>query len=476
MTEIAALPRRSRTGWGAEARATLSLAWPLVLTNLAQTGMTTTDVVLIGRLGPDALAAAALGTNLYFAFLIVGIGVVSATAPMVARELGARRHSVRDVRRTFRQGMWSAVAVAIPMWIVLWFSEPILVFLGQEPRLAAAAARYMHALQWSILPFLFYIVIRSLISAMERPLAGLWVGIATILLNALVGWTLIFGHFGFPRLELAGAGIATVISSSALFLGLAGFLMLDRRFRRYRFFGRFWRADWPRFRELWRLGIPIGVTLGFEVTVFNAAALIMGVIGADSLAAFAIAIQVASLTFMVPLGVGQAATVRVGLAYGAGDFAGIRRAGWTALFLGAGFMCLTAAAMIFAPRPIVGAFLDLSDPANASVIALAMGFLAIAGIFQVADGAQTVGAGMLRGIHDTRVPMVFAAIGYWAIGLTLGVVLAFPLKFEGIGIWIGLAAGLAVVAVLMLTRWNNRESLGLLAEAGSTRAAPALPH
>lgn len=252
--------------------------------------------------------------------------------------------------------------------------------------------------------------------------------------------------------------------------------MLDRRFRRYRFFGRFWRADWPRFRELWRLGIPIGVTLGFEVTVFNTAALIMGVIGADSLAAFAIAIQVASLTFMVPLGVGQAATVRVGLAYGAGDFAGMRRAGWTALFLGVGFMCLTAAAMIFAPRPIVGAFLDLSDPANASVIALAMGFLAIAGIFQVADGAQTVGAGMLRGIHDTRVPMVFAAIGYWAIGLTLGVVLAFPLKFEGIGIWIGLAAGLAVVAVLMLTRWNNRESLGLLAGAGSARTAPALPH
>ena len=419
------------------------------------------------------MAAAALGTNLYFAFLIVGIGIVSATAPMVARELGARRHSVRDVRRTFRQGMWSAVAVSIPMWIVLWFSEPILVFLGQEPRLAAGAAAYMHALQWSILPFLFYIVIRSLIAAMERPLAGLWVGLVTIVLNAAVGWSLIFGHFGFPRLGLVGAGVATVVSSTALFLGLSAFLVLDKRFRRYRLFGRFWRSDWPRFRELWRLGIPIGVTLGFEVTVFNTAALIMGVIGADSLAAFAIAIQVASLTFMVPLGIGQAATVRVGLAYGAGDISGIRRAGWTALFLGVGFMCLTAAAMIFAPRPIVGAFLDLSDPGNGTVIALAIGFLAIAGIFQVADGAQTVGAGMLRGLHDTRVPMVFAAIGYWAIGLTLGVVLAFPLGLEGVGIWIGLAAGLAVVAVLMTTRWNNRAGLGLLVNAGKPTDRPA---
>jgi MATE family multidrug resistance protein len=465
MTDIAVVSRRSRSAWSAEIRSTLALAWPLVLTNLAQTGMTTTDVILIGRLGPEALAAAALGTNLYFAILITAIGIVSATAPMIARELGGKPHSVRDVRRTFRQGLWSAVAIAIPIWIVLWNTEPLLVLLGQEPRLAAEAATYMHALQWSVLPFLFYIVIRSLISALERPLAGLWVGLAAIVLNALVGWTLIFGHFGFPRLGLVGAGVATFFSSSVLFVGLALHVAFDRKLRRYRFFGRFWRADWARFREVWRLGLPIGLTLAFEVTVFNASALMMGLIDAESLAAFAIAIQVASLTFMVPLGLSQAVTVRVGLAFGAGDRGGIRRAGWAAFAIGVGFMAFSALVMVFAPRTIVAAFLDLADPANATVIALAVSFLMIVGLFQIFDGAQTIGAGMLRGLHDTRVPMIFAAAGYWGVGLPLGVLLAFYVGLKGQGIWIGLAFGLAAVSALMLVRWLNRERYGLIGKA-----------
>ncbi|MEO8668280.1 MAG: MATE family efflux transporter, partial [Bauldia sp.] len=284
---------------------------------------------------------------------------------------------------------------------------------------------------------------------------------------------LIFGHFGLPRLELAGAGIATVLSSTVLFVGLAVYLMVDRKFRRYRFFGRFWWADWPRFAELWRLGIPIGLGLAFEVTVFNVAALLMGIIGASSLAAFAIALQVASLTFMVPLGLAQAVTVRVGLAFGAGDVEGIRRAGWTAFAMGVGFMTLTALTMIFAPLPIVGVFVDLGAAGNAAVIGLAVSFLALVGMFQVADGIQVVGAGMLRGLHDTRVPMIFAAIGYWGIGLPLGLLLAFAFGLEGRGVWIGLAAGLAIVATLMTMRWIARQRLGLL---DNRRAAPARSH
>ena len=195
-----------RGAWGAEIRATLSLAWPMVLTNIAGTAMTTTDIILIGRLGPDKLAAAALGTNLYFAFLIFAIGIVTATAPMIAGELGRNRFSVRDIRRTFRQGLWSAVAVAMPIWLVLWQAEALLLVLGQEPALARTAAGYMHTLQWAILPFLFYIVIRSLISALERPLSAMWIGVAAIVINAAIGYVLIFGHFGFPRLELSGRG------------------------------------------------------------------------------------------------------------------------------------------------------------------------------------------------------------------------------------------------------------------------------
>jgi MATE family multidrug resistance protein len=350
--------------------------------------------------------------------MIFGIGLVSATSPVVAEELGRRRHAVREVRRTVRQGLWSAVAIAVPIWLVAWWGEAILLATGQEPALAAAAGGYIRSLMWSLLPFLFYLVLRSFLAALERPGWALVVGLLAIPLNLAIAWVLMFGQFGFPRLGLAGAGIATTL------------------------------------------------TLAFEVTIFNAAALLMGRIGASELAAHAIALQIASFTFMVPMGVGQAVTVRVGLAYGAGDPDGVTRAGWTAFALGVGFMVFTALLMVLVPEALVGIFLDLADPKNAPVVAFAVSFLFLAAVFQLADGAQAVGAGMLRGLQDTRVPMMFALFGYWGIGLPAGVLLGFWTPLRGTGIWIGLALGLAVVAALMLWRWTRRERLGLV------RAAP----
>ncbi len=465
MTDVALSGDSARRAWLQEGRATLALSWPIILTNLAQMALNTTDVVMMGRLGPDALAGGALGFNLYFPFVIFGIGAVSAVAPMVAREIGARASSVRDVRRTVRQGLWAAVTVSVPVWIVLWFAEPILVALGQEPALAAGAASYVRALQWAYLPFLFYLVLRSFVTALERPMWAFLIVAAAVPLNVLADWCLMFGNLGFPRMELAGAGLATTLVSTLMFAGLVVLTMRDRRFRRYRLFGRFWRADWPRFRELWRLGLPIGATLVFEVSIFNAAVFLMGLVGPTALAAHAIAIQIASLTFMVPLGFSQAVTVRVGRAFGAGNSGAVRRAGWTAYAMGVGFMAVCACVMLFAPRLLIAAFLDLSAPESQPVAALAVTFLMFAALFQVVDGAQAVGAGMLRGLHDTRVPMIFAAIGYWGIGLPLGVVLAFPLGLAGSGIWIGLAAGLAIVAVLMTVRWIMRERLSLIGSA-----------
>ncbi len=463
MSNLVSTMGPARGAWGAEARATLALAWPLILTNLAQTAMTATDVVLLGWLGADALAAGALGSNLYFATMIFGLGITTASAPMIARELGRKSHSVRDVRRTVRQAMWAAVVIALPIWIVLWHCEDVLLLMGQEPRLAAAAGEYMRALQWSILPFFFFLVLRSFVSALERPMWAMAIGVAAVVINAALAWTLIFGHLGLPALGLVGAGIATTVSTVLMFLALAIVVYTDRKFRRYHLLGRFWRADWPRFRELWRLGLPIGATLVFEVTVFNASTFLMGLISAASIAAHSIALQIASLCFMVPLGLSQAATVRVGRAYGANDPEGIRRAGWTAFAMGTGFMVLTALTMVLLPRTLVGLFLDLGTPANAPVVELAVSFLFLAALFQLADGGQAVAAGMLRGLHDTRVPMIYAGVGYWAIGLVSGVVLAFVFKLNGIGIWIGLATGLVVVAILLIARWLNRERLGLLA-------------
>lgn len=452
---------RSRL-WRAEARATLALAWPLILTNVAQALIHATDVVLLGWAGPRTLAAATLGINVYFAFLVFGLGLMIASSPILARELGARRHSVREVRRTVRQTMWAAVAICVPVWILLWNTRALLILLGQDPALAADAQLFVRFLMWGMLPFLFYLVLRSFISALERPLWSFGVGLFAVLFNALLNYGLIFGELGFPELGIVGAGIGSACANLVMFVGMAMVVTLDRRFRRYRLFGRFWRADWERFREVWRLGLPIAITLGLEITIFNAAVFLMGLIGTESLAAHAIAIQVASLTFMVPLGLGQAVTVRVGLAFGRGDREGVAIAGWTALGITIAFMGLTGLAMIAAPTFLVSAFLDSGDPANAQVIGLAASFLVVAALFQVFDGAQAVGAGMLRGLHDTRVPMLYAAFGYWIVGILTGVGLGFGLGWDGVGIWTGLAAGLGVVAVLMIARWTRRERLGLL--------------
>jgi MATE family multidrug resistance protein len=227
-------------------------------------------------------------------------------------------------------------------------------------------------------------------------------------------------------------------------------------------FGRFWRSDWPRLWALLRLGAPISGILAFEVTIFNAAAFLMGLIDPVQLAAHAVALQIASVTFMVPLGIGQAVTVRVGLAYGAHDREGVSLAGWTAFAIGVSFMGLMALVMLAFPKVLISAFIDMSDPANAAVIAYAVTFLTFAAMFQVIDGAQAVSAGMLRGLQDTKVPMLYAAFGYWGIGLPLGVVLAFHFGFQGVGIWLGLFLGLAVVALLLVYRWLRRDVLRLM--------------
>ncbi|MBX3577547.1 MAG: MATE family efflux transporter [Rhizobiaceae bacterium] len=463
MTDAAALA--PATLWRDEIRAMLRLAWPMVLTNLAQTAMTATDVMIIGRLGADALAASALGVNIYYTPMIFGLGLMLATSPMLAVELGRRRHSVRDLRRTVRQGFWIAIMAAIPIWAILWNTDDILIAMGQDPALAEQAGIYIRALQWSLLPFYLYIVLRSFISALERPRWALVVAFTAVAVNAIGNYLLVYGSFGFPRLGLAGSGIATTFASGLMFVGLAIVVTLDPKFRRYRLFGRVWRADWPRFRGLLRLGLPIAGILLFEVALFNGATLLMGLIDTASIAAYQIAIQIGSIAFMVPMGLGQAATVRVGLAFGAGDREGIRRAGWTAFVLAMCFMSCTALMMISVPHALISGFIDLTDPANDTVVGLAVTFLAFAALFQLADGGQAVGIGMLRGLQDTTVPMAFAGIGYWLVGMPVGVALAFWAGLDGSGIWIGLSTGLAVVAVLVMSRWIRRERLGLLPPA-----------
>ena len=265
MTWMMAQLRTGSWTWRQEMRAMAVLAWPMVLTNMAQNAMQTVDVMMMGWLGPRALAAGTLGFNMYFTPMIFGMGLLSSVTQMVAFELGRRAHSVRDVRRTVRQGLWIALMAAIPIWVLLWNGESILVAMGQDPELSAAAAGYLRAMQWALLPFYGYVVLRSFVSALERPGWALAIMAVAVVFNAFANWVLMFGNLGFPALGIVGTGIATTLAATLMFAGLALVVILHRRFRRYRIFGRFWRSDWPRFTEMVKLGLPISGILAFEV-------------------------------------------------------------------------------------------------------------------------------------------------------------------------------------------------------------------
>jgi len=452
----------------------MALAWPLVLANLTTQAINATDVLLMGRLGATQLAAATLALNLTYTFNLFLLGLLIASSPLMATALGQRFNSVRDVRRTFRAGLWLIVVTLPPYWLILWHVGDIMRALGQSEELARQGETFLRAYMWCTAPWLLFQLLRNFVSALERPRIVLWLSLLGIPLNALVSWALIFGHFGLPALGLRGGGLGSTLTWTAMCGALVFVIFRDRQFRRFHLFGRFWRFDRERTFAMAKLGWPIGLTMALEMGVFALAAYFMGWIGAPAVAAHAVALQLAALTFMVPLGLGQAATVRVGLALGRHDEAGMTRAGWTAWFLGVGFMGSMALLMWIFPRPLVTLFLE-DVPQNAVVIGLAVQFLLVAAAFQLVDGAQVIGAGMLRGLHDTRWPLLFALVGYWVVGLGIGVWLAFGRDWRGVGIWVGLASGLAAVAGLMLARWVLRDRLGLTRVSHERSKTLAIP-
>ena len=439
------------SSWRADIRGCLALGAPLVATNAIETAMGLTNTAMIGRIAPSALAASALAMALYMLALMFGIGLSAAISSLVARERGRDAADPTLVRELVRGGLWNALLLAVPISIFLSQGGPILQALGEDPALIGEASAYLHALQGAIVPVLVYLALRSFFAAMERPRWTVAAGILGVAINAGLNWVLIDGRLGAPALGLVGSGLATLVANVAMALILVLVVAFDPAFRAYRIFSGLGRVPWRACGALWRLGLPIGIAIVLEVGMFTAATGLIGHFDPGALPAHAIALQVASFTFMVPLGLAQAATVRVGQAQGAGDLAAVRRAGWTALALGVGAMMVSAAAFLTLPGPIAGLFVDRAAPGSEAVIGAASGLLAVAGLFQIADGAQVVLAGMLRGLQDTRVPAVIAAIGYWGIGLPVAAVLG--IRLGAPGVWMGLTAGLFAVAALLLARW-----------------------
>lgn len=398
----------------AEIGATLRLAVPLAAANLLQMLVFAIDVIFVARLGPEALAAASLATTVFGLVMWCLIGMTGACAPLIAAELGRRAHAVREIRRSTRMALWLGLAGGFVAMAIFAHGERLLLLAGQDPEVSRYAGRFMEILIWAALPNLAAGVLRTVVSALGRPFLATAITALAIVVNGIGNYAFVYGHFGAPAMGLDGSAVSSVLTACAMCAAYVAAIRIDRRLRRYHLLGH------------------------------------------------TIALQVAALAFQIPFGIGQAVTIRVGYHYGAADRLAIGRSARAALGLALAYMILPASLMIFAPRVVLGFYINLADPANAAMIGHAVRFLVIAAAFQLFDGAQAVLTGALRGLQDTRVPLLVALAGYWLFGFITSAALGFLTPLGGLGVWIGLAVGLVVVAALLGWRWRHRDRLGLL--------------
>ncbi|MEY4697115.1 MAG: hypothetical protein RIT14_1543 [Pseudomonadota bacterium] len=437
------------------AKATLALGLPLIGSHLAQMALHVADTVMMGWYGVTELAAVVLGASSFFAIFILGSGFAQAVMPMVAASIGEGDEA--QVRRDTRMGMWLSILFGIACYPLFWWSEPIFLALGQKPEVAVLVQDFLRVAGLGMIPALLVMALKSYLAALERTQVVLWVTILALGVNIVVAWVLIFGKGGAPELGVVGAAIASLVVQVLTFAVLAAYAGWLPGLRRFRLWHRFWRADGVALARVFRLGWPIGVTGIAESGLFQASALMMGWIGTVELAAHGIAMQVASMTFMVHLGLSNAVTVRTGFAHGAGDRAALRDGALVGIGLSAGFGLAMVAMFLTWSEAIIGLFLDLSKPESAEIVAFGVVLLALAALFQMADAMQVMALGLLRGVRDTRGPMAITAVSYWLIGVPCSYVLAFPAGLGGVGLWLGLVLGLmAAAGALMWRFWAGR--------------------
>lgn len=435
----------------AHARATLALGLPLIGSHLAQMLLHVSDTIILGWYGVVELAAVVLGSSAFFIVFVLGSGFAHAVMPMVAQARG--RGDDTEVRRAARMGLWLSIGYGVLTYPLFWWSGPILLAAGQQPEVAALAQAFLRVAGWGMIPALLVMALKSYLAALERTQVVLWVTVAAVGVNAALCYALVFGRWGAPELGVVGSAIATVAVQVLTFVLLALYAAWEPSLRRYSLFVRFWRADPHALAQVFRLGLPIGLTAVAEGGLFQASALMMGWIGAVELAAHGITLQAVALTFMVHLGLSNAVTVRTGRAAGAGDVQALRDGALVAVALSAAFAVAMIVLFVSMPEAIIALFQDPAKPESARIIGFGASLLVVAALFQMADAAQVMALGLLRGVQDTRVPMWLAALSYWGIGIPASYWLAFPMGQGGVGLWLGLVIGLTVAAVLLMARF-----------------------
>ncbi|MEL6463949.1 MAG: MATE family efflux transporter [Pseudomonadota bacterium] len=439
----------SQMSYLGHARAALVLGLPLIGGHLGQVAIGVTDTVMLGWYGVEELAAQGVASSLFFVVLLMGSGFAWAVMPMVASF-----HAEGDetnLRRATRMGLWLSMGFAVLALPVMIWSEPVLLALGQTDEVAALGAEYLRIAGWGLVPALLVMTFKSYLAALERTQIVLWITLAAALSNALANYAFIFGNWGAPAWGIAGAALASLVTQLVMLAGVVGYALAV--LPEHQLLKRLWRADWDMLGRVFRLGWPIGLTNLSEVGLFAASAFMMGWLGTIPLAAHNIALQLASITFMVHLGLSNVATIRAGNAYGRGDLDHMVRGARTVIVLSLAMAVATIALFLIAPEPLISLFMDRNEPARDQILEIGVLLLALAALFQLVDGAQVIALGLLRGVQDTTVPMILAGVSYWLVGMPASYVLGFVLGWGGAGIWLGLVLGLACAGVALMFRF-----------------------
>ncbi len=431
--------------------ATLGLALPLTGSHLARQAIGVTDTVMVGWYGVDPLAAVVLATSFFFILFMLGSGYGIGVMGVIAT--AKARGDQTEVRRATRMALWLSAVHSVIVLPLMWFSGAILLKLGQKPEIAAYAQEYLRIMCWAMAPALWGLTLNSFLAALGRANIVLLITMAGIPLNMLLNWMLIFGNLGAPELGVAGSAIASLVVNIFQLVLMVVCAITLREARPFNLLRRMWHPDWAAFRTIGLLGLPVGLTLVAESGMFVGTNVMMGWLGSHYLAAHGIALQLASIAFMIHLGLSNAVTIRVGTFAGQEDRSGMRDSGVAAIVLSILFAAVTITIFLTLSRQIAALYLDAGDPLTPTIIALVGGLMIYAAMFQLADGMQVIALGMLRGVQDTRVPMVMAVISYWVVGLPTGWFLAFRAGWGAGGLWLGLLAGLFCAAVLLMTRF-----------------------
>lgn len=431
------------------ARAILVLGLPLVGGHLAQMAIGVTDTVMLGWYSVEALAAVTLGSTYFFVLFIFGSGFAWAVMPMVASY--AAEGDETGLRRATRMGLWLSLGFALVALPLMIWSEPILRLIGQGDVVVRGASAYLEIAGFGIVPALLVMVLKSYLAALERTQVVLWITVLAAVVNGAANYALIFGNWGAPELGIRGAAIASIVTQTVSLIGVVLYARLS--LPEHAIFQRLWRADPQMIVRVFMLGWPIGLTSLSEVGLFAASAMMMGWLGTVPLAAHGIAVQLAAITFMVHLGLANVATIRAGNAFGRHDPLQMERGGKMVTALSLGFATATIVLYLSVPEMLLSLFMQEDDPQRLEILAIGVGLLAMAALFQLVDGAQVIALGLLRGVQDTRMPMIFAAVSYWGVGIPCSYLFGFVLGFEGIGVWLGLVVGLALAAVLLSVRF-----------------------